>query len=221
MNLGEIRADVFYRLSMADGDTEDDAFAERRINEEYRRLVSELGTYIKSADLTFVQDDPDVDLPADVLRTLTIYRSGYATPLIRVAPEWIAAAQAEASTQTSTDASGPTHYSENGVSKIIVYPTPETGSATGATCRYVAAPTALSADVDIPSHLPLSYHDVLIERVVAAVALAEEEQGLAQVAAGREAQLTAAIERDVARRHGGDRFQRQRGLPPARSERMR
>jgi hypothetical protein len=168
-------------------------FIHSQLNTEYLRLAAEEGLIEKTATLTVVAGNNSVDLPDDWQRTLQIVEDG--KPLRPVT----ALEYADINTT-----GGPRRvYFPQSPERILVTPAPTTSEAQGITIIYVARPTALSGDADIPSALPLEYHDILVELVLIRAFLAEEQLELSQ-----SAQVNAQVLLERLRAHtrmsGGD-----------------
>jgi hypothetical protein len=86
--------------------------------------------------------------------------------------------------------------------QIYLHPTPSSSEAGAITIYYDAYPTAMSAGSSEPEGIPSAYHEIVPESVIARVALAEEEIGLAQASQAILAEMRMRLE-TLSNRLGG------------------
>lgn len=163
---------ILLRLGVSSADTQMTTYVHTLLNTEYLRLAAEENLLEKSGTLTTVANNSIVDLPDDWQRTIQILEDGVALrPVTALEFADISAA------------GGPRRvYFPESPERIRLAPAPTESNPQGLTILYVARPPALDSDSDVPSALPVEYHDLLAELVLMRAFLAEEDAGFAQAA---------------------------------------
>lgn len=133
------------------------------INQAYARAVVETEANQVFATMTCTANTASYTLPSGVARikqmtTLLAGTTGYTAPIRQVSLEKILSMRQSSGTSAVTGTI--THYALNGISDLEVYPTPTTADTIN--IFYVALPTALSANTDVPI-LPEPYASKVLE----------------------------------------------------------
>lgn len=163
---------VLLRLGVSAGDTQMTNYIHSLLNTEYLRLCAEESLLEKTAALALVAGNNVVDMPNDWQRTIQITEDGI--PLRPVTALEYSDIKA---------AGGPRRvYFPQSPERILVAPAPSTSDPQGLEIIYVARPPVLDDDSDVPSALPLEFHDLLAELVLIRAYLAEEDATFAQAA---------------------------------------
>lgn len=200
MTYAELRTYVRDRLSISTADSAKTTQINTAINQARYRLAAEFRLLEATASLNFTAGVETVTLPSDVTQVLSIRQGTYVLqPITRSELAQYRAAQA-AGTTIST---GPQVYVIDGSSATIrVWPVPTETVSGAATLHYVQRPTALSADGDAPSELPVEFHDLIGEEAVYRIAQSEEDMDLARGAAAVAADLREGLRAYMNRRIG-------------------
>jgi len=144
------------------------------VNDVYRDVVRRCGLNPQESVETLVASDWKYGIASDFaisgllgidVITATTTGAAYSWLLEPTSPEAIIALN------TTSTTGRPRQYAIRGTDTFLVYPAPDSGVSI--TIYYQAAPTALSADGDIPTLVPTEYHHVI--QYGAAALLANEE----------------------------------------------
>jgi hypothetical protein len=196
MNLGEMRDYVRDRLSIAASDAIKQSQIDLIINTEYRRVCAEMQLNIERATLATVANSQLVDLPDDWQETITMRFGQNVLQPVNIQRF----AELDATGEDWPD--GPSFYYQESPERVRVWPTPTATDIDAITLWYVARPDTLAGAADVPSALPLEYHDLLTEMAVARVAQNEEAFDIAQAAQVTVAELRARLDGQMNRRQG-------------------
>ncbi len=196
MTLDELRNYVRDRLSIAASDSTKQTQIDLVINTEYRRICAEMQLNIERATLATVADSQLVDLPDDWQETITMRFGGNVLQPVNIQRF----AELDATTEDWPD--GPSFYYQESPERVRVWPTPSATDIDAIVLWYVARPDAIAGGSEIPSVLPLEYHDLLAEMAVSRVAQNEEQFDIAQAAQATVAELRARLDGQMNRRQG-------------------
>ncbi len=206
MTLTEARTYVLSRLGVTSGETDVVALVDAQLDLELQRIVLEHRLAVDVAELPLTADDQLVDLPPDVNTILKLNRGR----TVLEPATWDAFASRAAGGDGAGDE--PDIYLMSGSNRIRLYPTPGADDDEGLTCWYSV--TAEPWGATEPTSLPRAFHDLPCERVVAFLALIEEDERLAAAADARADRLEGRLVRHLARRGGlGPSTIRVAGLP--------
>jgi|GEM_PF-4374860 len=195
MTYAELRTYVRDRLTISTGDTAKTTQINTAIQQARYRLSAEFRLTKTKATLNFTADTETVTLPSDVVEILSITSGNYIVQPISE-QEW-------AEVAGSVVAGGPQVYVVDGSSTTIrISPVPADTETAAATIYYVARPTALSADADVPTELPAEFHDLIAEMAVYRIAQSEEDFDLARGAAVVADELRGELRAYMIRRRG-------------------
>jgi hypothetical protein len=197
----ELQEYVRERLGITSGDTSRNTQIQRVLNSEYQLACMESEATLGTAAVTFTNAVATVTLGVTVQKVKAIFTSsGRLQP---ISPSRYAF---YAGTFTGADLPArPKYYIViDGVTALVVRLWPVPGATDTTPIAFVVTkPTALSANGDIPSSIPEAFHhDVIAERAVEKLALAEEAIDLAREAKTIHSVGMAALMQHVRARHG-------------------
>lgn len=199
MTLAQARAYVLSRLGVSSGETALVAVVDSQLNVEYQRIVLELMLMVDKTDLALTAGDDLVDLPNDFGEILKLRRNGVVLQQIT----WDhLAALGEAPAESES-----LGYTFNGPTRIRLGWTPSENDNDGLQLWYTTTADSWTGVDGVgtsasPNALPVAYHDLPCERVVAFLALTEEDLGLAAAATSRANEIEAKLTRHLGRRVG-------------------
>lgn len=173
MTFLEMKTYVQDRLVISTDDSTRITMIEDMINNVYRRLVAELGLLQGQITLYTLAGDPDVNLPVLHVRTRALRYNNQVLQEV----SW----QQFANLTLQEAPSDLAVYAMKGYGTISLWPTPSEANLE-LELWYDELPTPMGSASDEPDGIPEGFHEIIPEEVIARVAMAEEEPGLAQVA---------------------------------------
>lgn len=196
MTLGQLRDYVRDRLSIAASDSVKQQQIDLVINTEYRRICAEMQLNIERTTLATIAGSQLVDLPNDWAETISIRFGTNVLQPVNI-QRFV---ELDASGEDWPE--GPSYYYQESPERIRVWPTPSATDIDAIDFWYVARPDALAGAADVPSAMPIEYHDLLGEIAVVRIAQNEEQFDLAQSAQNTANELMARMTGQMKRRQG-------------------